>query len=216
MITVGLTGVFGSGKSTVLSMFKRLGAVTLDSDAIVHEELKCNKALSKKIASLFGPDILKGGCVRRRILAALVFGNRLDLDRLNRLIHPLVKERIQKEITRLRLRERSRISAKKGAAGAVLVGEVPLLFEAGFNKIFDVTLVVAAGPRVQKERMLKNERFSVQDLKSRMRYQMPLDAKIKACDFVIDNNKEKKQTFTQVKELMESFRKGGKKWKSSK
>ncbi len=212
MITVGLTGVFGSGKSTVLSMFKRLGAVTLDSDAIVHEELKCNKALSKKIASLFGPDILKGGCVRRRILAALVFGNRLDLDRLNRLIHPLVKERIQKEITRLRLR----ISAKKDAAGAVLVAEVPLLFEAGFNKIFDVTLVVAAGPRVQKERMLKNERFSVQDLKSRMRYQMPLDAKIRACDFVIDNNKEKKQTFTQVKELMESFRKGGKKWKSSK
>lgn len=205
MMTVGLTGVFGSGKSTVLSMFKRLGAVTLDSDAIVHEELKCNKALSKKIASLFGPEIFKGGCVRRRVLAKLVFGDKEGLDRLNRLIHPLVKARIQKEIARLRLRER-----------AVLVAEVPLLFEAGFNKIFDVTLVVAAGPRVQKERMLKNKRFSVQDLQSRMRYQMPLDAKIRACDFVIDNNEEKKQTFTQVKELMESFRKGGKKWKSSK
>lgn len=208
MITVGLTGVFGSGKSTVLSMFKRLGAVTIDSDAIVHEELKCNKALSKKIASAFGPDILKGGCVRRRILAALVFGNRSGLDRLNRLIHPLVRDRIQKEIARLR--------SKPVGVGAVLVAEVPLLFEAGFDKIFDVTLVVAAGPRVQKERMLKNERFSAQDLKSRMRYQMPLDAKISACDFVIDNNEEKKQTFQQVRELMELFRKGGKKWKSSK
>lgn len=208
MMTVGLTGVFGSGKSTVTAMFKRLGAVTIDSDAIVHEELKCNKALSKKIAFAFGPDILKGGCVRRRILAALVFGNRSGLDRLNRLIHPLVKDRIQKEIVRLR--------SKPGAAEAVLVAEVPLLFEAGFDKIFNVTLVVAAGPRVQKERMLKNERFSVQDLKSRMRYQMPLDAKIKACDFVIDNNEGRKQTFQQVKELMELFRKGGKKWKSSK
>ena len=191
--TIGLTGGFGTGKTTVLLMFKAEGARVLDSDRIVHQEFAKNNGLKKKIASIFGPLALKSGKVDRRFLAENVFRDSSALKKLNQLLHPLVKKRIKYEIC-------------KGAGlrkDTIVVVEVPLLFEAGFDKIFDVNVVVAAGPAIQKKRMLKDGRFSQEDLRLRSRFQMPLAAKLKACDFVIDNTRDKNSTLKQVKKLVE-------------
>jgi dephospho-CoA kinase len=126
-------------------------------------------------------------------LAENVFCDSSALNQLNRLLHPLVKKRIKQEI-------RKWAGFKKNS---LVVVEVPLLFETGFDRIFDVNVVVAAGPAVQKKRMLKDGRFSKVDLRLRSRFQMPLAAKTKACDFVIDNTRDKNNTLKQVKMLVE-------------
>ena len=190
---VGLTGGFGTGKTTVLGMFKAEGARVLNSDDIVHREFAENKGLKKKIVSIFGPRALRSGKVDRKFLAENVFCDSSALDELNRIVHPLVKKRIKQEI-------------RRGAGlknNPLVVVEVPLLFEAGFDRIFDVNVVVAAGPAVRKKRMLKDGRFSDKDLRLRSRFQMPLAAKLKACDFVIDNTRDKNNTLKQVKKLVE-------------
>ena len=191
MISVGLTGGFGTGKTTVLELFRKAGAKVLSSDAIVHDELEKNKTLQKKISKFFGPGIVCDGLVRRRRLAQKVFSCRDSLEKLNALVHPIVKKRIYSFFKKFRKRINS-----------IVVVEVPLLFETGFNKFFDWTVVVAATPQIQKKRFLKKEQWSLEERKRRMQWQLPLVKKIVRCDFVIDNNGTKKKTICQVKNLM--------------
>jgi dephospho-CoA kinase len=208
MKTLGLTGGFQTGKSTVLGMFAQCGALTISSDRIVHTELRRNKVLKAKIASVFGRDCVDPSGVDRRLLAKRVFSRSEDLAALSRMIHPLVKKSIRAFIAKCRVRNKNK--------NVLLVAEVPLLFEAGFQKMFDATMVVTARPAVQKKRMLQARVFGDEETSARMRFQWPLDKKIAASDFVIDNNGNKAQTLKQVENFMDSFRKGGKKWKSSK
>jgi dephospho-CoA kinase len=204
--TLGLTGGFGTGKTTVLAMFKRLGAMTLCCDDIVHLQLKDNASLQKKISLLFGPDVLRKGRVDRRLLAKRVFNNPKHLAKLEGMIHPIVKKSIRTWIAQNASKSKNRT--------AICVVEVPLLFETGFDKLFNSTVVVATAPAIQKKRIFASGKFAPKDMLQRMRFQWPLDRKISACDFVIDNNKDKKQTFHQVKNLMDFFLKGGTKWKN--
>lgn len=196
MTTIGLTGGLGAGKTTVLAMFKKLGARVCGADDLVHRELKTNSGLKKKIFEIFGADVFQRGRIQRHLLANKVFHNKKDLKRLNALIHPLVKKRLFAWL-------------KAGSCRSIAVAEVPLLFEAGFDKFFDVTIGVATDPKILKGRLLKNPRLDRKDVFARMREQLPADKKIRRCDFVIDNSGDRKQTFNRVKKIMEE-----KKWKN--
>ncbi len=197
MITIGLTGGFGTGKTTVLGMFKSLGAYCFSSDDIVHYEYLNNKGLQKKVVSLLGPEVFISGKIDRKTVAKMVFKNKTKLLKLNSLIHSLVKKDLREEFKRIHKKDKK----------AFVVVEVPLLFEAGFDKLFDTTAVVAARPAIQKKRMTDDGRFSLEDLRLRKHFQLPLEAKIKACDFIIDNNRSKKETLKQVKQIMRSLNK---------
>ena len=131
------------------------------------------------------------------MLAKKAFSSKRALDRLNALIHPLVKERLVEFF-------------KTCPKNAVVVAEVPLLFETGLDELFDVTIGVATDPKIQRERLRQECHFSAAGvIARRMRWQLPLDKKISRCDFVIDNNGKKQKTFNQVKQLMEE-----KQWKN--
>ena len=187
MTTVGLTGDLGSGKSTVLGFFGRCGAKILSADAVVHEALKKNVVLQNKIRKAFGVGVFCRGAIDRRALAWRVFKSAKLLQKLNLLVHPLVKKKIFEFLKKYR---RNR--------GALAVVEVPLLFETGFDRFFDVTVVVAAGEEAIGRRL----RHKTGDaFKERSRWQMPLKEKIARCDFVIDNSGSRKQTLDQVKNL---------------
>jgi dephospho-CoA kinase len=187
----------GTGKTTVLRYFKRLGARVVSCDDLVHAELKNNKALQQKIRKFFGASVFYKNKVLRSALAKKAFSSKEELNRLNALVHPLVKAR---------LREFFRSCPKN----AVVVAEVPLLFEAGFDDLFDVTIGVATDPKVQRERLRQKCRSLAADvIARRMRWQFPLAQKISRCDFVIDNNSDRRKTFNQVKQLMEE-----KQWKN--
>ncbi len=201
---VGLTGGFGTGKTTVLSMFERLGATTLNSDSVVHQALSTDSRVIKNIKGAFGKDVFSKGRIDRKLLAKKVFNNSRALKKLNSLVHPAVKRKV--------FEMRRHLKARRSQA--IVVVEVPLLFEAGFDKYFDVTIGVAAGLKNQRERILKNTRFSAKDIKARTRLQLSLKEKVRRCDFVIDNNGTKKNTLKQVRRLIMLIRGGNTKWKN--
>jgi len=197
MTKIGLTGGMGTGKTTVLRYFKRLGASVVSCDELVHAELKNNKVLQQKIKKFFGAGVFCKNKILRHALAKKAFSSKKELDRLNALTHPLVKERLRGFL-------------KTCPKNAVVVAEVPLLFEAGFDDLFDVTIGVITDPKIQRERLRQKCRSSAAGvIARRMRWQLPLDQKVSRCDFVIDNNSNKRKTFNQVKQLMEE-----KQWKN--
>jgi dephospho-CoA kinase len=189
MARLALTGTIGSGKSTVLGYFKRLGAVVVECDAIVHEELVKNRALRQRLVRSFGDGILTRGRIDRKKLAHHVFGDEALTRQLNSLVHPLVKRRLLDFLRRTRRR--------------VAVAEVPLLFEAGLEPYFDGVVGVVVDPRVLSQRWRRLGHTRSHEIRRRSRQQMSPEAKIARCDFIIDNSFTRKRTYAQVKKLME-------------
>lgn len=139
VVTVGLTGGIGAGKSTALAMFAELGALTFSADRVVHE-LYQSEPCRTALAAHFGRDVLTSeGLVDRRRLARLVQGRTEELRWLERLTHPLVRERLQSFV-------------EQAPSGSVVVCEVPLLFEAGYESLFDLVVSVEASPEVRRQR----------------------------------------------------------------
>lgn len=139
VVTLGLTGGIGAGKSTALALFRELGAITVSADELVHELYAC-ASVSAEIVARFGPGVLDDeGAVDRSRLAASVRGRRRELRWLEKLIHPLVEEEIEKVIVR-------------APAGTVVVCEVPLLFESGFERLFDLVVTVEASGEARRRR----------------------------------------------------------------
>jgi len=200
----GLTGGFSAGKTAVLAMFKRSGAKILNSDSVARQVLLQDKRVIKKIREAFGEGVFRKGRIDRKLLAKKVFNNKRYLEKLNSLVHPAVKRKV--------FEMRRHLKARRGRT--IMVVEVPLLFESGFDRFFDVTIGVAVGLKGQRERLLKNSRFSAKDIKARMSAQLPSEEKVRRCDFVIDNNGTKKKTLEQVRRLMELFKGGNAQWKN--
>jgi dephospho-CoA kinase len=139
VVAVGLTGGIGAGKSTALALFGELGALTFSADEVVHE-LYARPAVSARIAAHFGPGVLgEDGGVDRARLAEAVRGRRDELRWLEKLTHPLVAKGIKRRIG-------------KAPAGTVVVCEVPLLFEAGYEGLFDVVVTVEAARETRRRR----------------------------------------------------------------
>lgn len=141
MLFIGLTGGIGSGKSEALAAFGRLGAATLSSDAVVHDLLGTEE-VRELLAERWGDAVLSRGEVDRDAVAQIVFNQPDELEWLERSIFPRVGERIG--VWRARVERES--------ATPVAVIEVPLLFEAGIEGVFDETVAVVADERVRAAR----------------------------------------------------------------
>lgn len=192
-LIIGLTGSIGSGKTTVSGMFKRLGCRVIDADKLAHGFFKKNSPSYKKIVKHFGKIILKpDGVISRKILASLVFGDYRKLKFLNGVIHPLVIAEIKRKISTVR-------------AGIIIV-DVPLLFESGFDRKVDRIIVVKADKKVALARFLKKGEKK-DDFLRRLKIQMPLADKIKRADFIIDNNGSRADTERKVRVILEVLNK---------
>lgn len=138
-LTIGLTGGIAAGKSEALAAFGRLGAATISSDAVVHELLE-GEPLLGRLVERWGEGVAPGGEVDRARIGELVFADHDELKWLEAQIHPLVGERIGAWLG----------SLPEGIDVAVV--EVPLLFEAGMEGVFDTTVAVTAADGVRRER----------------------------------------------------------------
>ena len=172
MIILGLTGSIGMGKSTTAKMFADFGVPVHDADVTVHE-LYRGEAVTP-IAEAF-PEAVKDGVVDRTRLAQSVLGNGEAIRKLEAIVHPLVRKA---EAEFVRLHE------QRGAALIVL--DIPLLFEAGGADRVDRIAVVAASPEVQRERVLKRPGMTEQKFEAILTRQMPDAEKRARADFVID------------------------------
>jgi len=185
-LIIGVTGSFGTGKTTVADAFRGLGAKVLDADRIAHAALARGSGAYTDIIKAFGRRILDSkGNIDRKKLSALAFKDSSLLKKLCGIIHPLVIGRIKGEI----------IKNKKYRA---VVIDAPLLLEAGLGRMVDIVLVVKASRANQIKRCAAKFKMTRGEVLERIGNQMPLEKKVRQADFVIYNDGSKKETLKQA------------------
>jgi len=187
-VVLGITGSFGSGKTTVAKIFQSFGAKIIDADRIAHRVIKPGRPIYKKIINIFGKDVLnKNRTINRHRLAKIVFNNKNLLKRLNKIIHPQVIRIIKTKI--------------KTTRAKVIVLDAPLLIEARLKNLVDKLIVVKIDRAKQIERLIKKTSLSKKDTLKRIRHQMPLADKVRLADFVIDNSGSIGRTKKQIESI---------------
>lgn len=198
MIIVGLTGSVGTGKSTVTNFFREMGAYIIDWDELAQEVTHPHLRAWKEIVEHFGKDCLNEDLtINRQKLAEVVFSDKEKVTKLNQIVHPKVfkeDERITNEIKNL-------------DPDALIIKDIPLLFEVARPIFVDKVVVVAASEQTQLSR-LEEKGMRREDAQNRIKSQLPLEEKIKSADFVINNDGPLEETKRQVEEIYSLLRKG--------
>ncbi len=184
---IGITGNIGSGKSTVAHLFEELGAIRISSDEISKGFTAKNSPIKNELRTIFGDTIFdtEGNPIRGEI-AKIAFSDKLKLEAMNALIHPLVR----KEFSRL---------VNETPLGSLIAWEVPLLFETDAHTLCDVKVCVTANPNLAWERVLARGGMPKEDFEKRNAAQLDLEKKKTLSDFVIpnDNSREELRKKTQ-------------------
>lgn len=189
---IGVTGSFGSGKTTVAGMFGRLGAYVIDADKVYHSLVIPGKSCHKKITGYFGKAVLNAaGRVDRKKLGKIVFGESSKLKTLNKLVHP----EILKEIRRMAGSGRKK----------VIVIDAPLLLETGFYREADKIILISNKKELQIKRIKESKGLSAKDAAERIGMQMPFKKKLAFADFIIDNSGTKIKTLNQVRKIWKNL-----------
>ncbi|MFC8037340.1 dephospho-CoA kinase [Streptomyces griseoincarnatus] len=176
MLTVGLTGGIGAGKSEVSRLLVERGAVLIDADRIARDVVEPGTPGLAAVVEAFGEEILaEDGSLDRPRLGALVFNDPDKLATLNSIVHPLVGAR-------------SRELEEAAPEDAVVVHDVPLLTENGLARLYDVVIVVDASTGTQLDRLVRLRGMSEEDARARMAAQATREQRRAVADIVIDND----------------------------
>ena len=177
MLKIGITGSIGSGKTTVCMMFKNLGVKVYHAD-IEAKKFLSKESVKKKIKDMFGDSIFnKNGNVDNKILASIVFNNPHTLEKLNSLIHPLVRSDFDSWL-------------KKYKKKKYILHEAAIIFESGFYKNFDAIITVSAPEDLRIKRVKQRDNITEQEILNRMKFQLTDEKKNKKADFVIYNDEQ--------------------------
>jgi len=192
MFIIGLTGGIASGKSTVAKMLVEKGAYLLDADQLAREAVEPGRPAWQKIVDWLGESVLlPDRNLDRAKLARVVFNDRSKLDQLNRIVHPWVGSRF------FELSEE--IKAKD--PGAVVIYDIPLLIEAGMQKMVDLVLLVYVPRETQVLRLQQRDGIDRAAAETRLKAQMPLEEKKKQAGAIIDNSGSIAETARQVEQF---------------
>jgi len=194
MLVIGVTGSLGTGKSTVATMLAEQGAKVLDADLIARRQLHRGKEGFQKIVKVFGSEILTQGRVDRKKLAEIVFNDEKCLRKLEGIIHPAVRKEILQKLEKY----------KKGRQQVVVL-DVPLLFESGLDAYVDLKIVVKATRDIQIQRAIQQLKITKVQAIKRIKAQMPLRAKMRLADIIIDNSGNLNQTRKEVKNMKKIY-----------
>lgn len=191
MKVIGLTGGIASGKSTVSNLLReQYGAVVLDADKVAREIAEPGEPLWEAFVSRYGKErVLRAdGTLDREAIAEIVFHDASERAWMDGAAHPLIERRM---IERL---DECRVLGKK-----LVVLDVPLLYEAGWEKIPDEVWVVFVDQKTQLKRLMHRNGLSETLARERIASQMPMEEKKLRADVVIDNNGTREETVAQVK-----------------
>lgn len=183
---IGVTGIFASGKGTVCGMFGELGAVVIDTDIVAREIMEPGQDGLKRIVEEFGSDFINSdGTLDRRGFANSVFGDQQKVKKLNEITHPAIQKIVE----------------ERSSGDEIYMINTPLLFESGFDKIMKYNIVVTAGDSQVLSRGSKRDKISEDEIKERLKHQIPLNEKVKLADYIIDNSGIIEDTKRQVVDL---------------
>ncbi|MGA8364564.1 MAG: dephospho-CoA kinase [Solirubrobacteraceae bacterium] len=189
---VGLTGGMGAGKSTALAELERLGAAVLSTDAVVHE-LYGDERLRDAVVERWGEDVAPGGTVDRSAVAERVFADAQDRAWLEGVLWPLVGERVGEWLTEVRARQ---------PAPRAAVVEVPLLFEAEMEGVYDATVAVIADEQIRRERAASRG-HALQD--ARAARQLSQEEKAQRATFTIRNDGSEGELAAQLSAVLDTL-----------
>ncbi|HEY1421018.1 MAG TPA: dephospho-CoA kinase [Candidatus Dormibacteraeota bacterium] len=193
MKLIGLTGGAGSGKSTVDGMLRDLGATVIDADQAAHAAYAPGSRGFDAVVREFGAGFVRDGQIDRARLGELVFGDADARRRLNDIVHPLVREWMAAR------------TAEAALAGAQLVvQDVPLLFENGLERLYEMVLVVYVPEVVQLRRLVDGRGISEARAKAMIAAQMPIEQKRLLAHHVIDNSGSREATAQRVRWLWDT------------
>ena len=178
MLNVGLTGGIASGKSTVAKMFVKNGAYLIDFDGLAHEVQEPGKPAWKEVVNYFGEIILQPDKKIDRVkLGNIVFTDKEKLSELNNIVHPVVYQEWHVRLEKIGKKEKH----------AIVLSDIPLLFEGNMQNLFDLTILVLISPKEQIRRLIARNGVSKEEAGKRLKSQMPISEKIALANIVIDN-----------------------------
>ncbi len=174
---IGLTGGIASGKSTVASFFKAQNIPVIETDQIAKTVLSPGSDAYDRVVQHFGEAILLSeGIINRKALGERIFKNESERETLNQIVHPEVRTITQ-----------SKVDVLKKEGHDLIVIDVPLLFEAGFDQDVDSTLVISVPKEIQIERLMARDGIDKAYALKKINAQIPLKEKRQRADYVIDN-----------------------------
>ncbi|MCM3599273.1 dephospho-CoA kinase [Robertmurraya korlensis] len=195
-LVVGLTGGIASGKSTVANMFKEMGIEVIDADVEARKAVEIGEEAYEQIVTYFGEGILNADhTINRSSLGEIIFNDSVKRQKLNEIVHPDV---------------RSRMNEKKEAAvlrgDQIVVLDIPLLFESGLKHMVNVVLLVYVEKDVQLQRLMDRNLLTKEEALARIQSQMPIEDKRKLADKVLNNNGSIEDTKKQLIELLADWK----------
>ena len=198
MITIGITGGIGSGKSTVCKVFKMLGIPIFEADVVAKELVNTNSEIKTELIRLFGESIyIPNNGVDRKKLASIIFNDNIQLTKVNKLVHPVVRNEyanwIEKQNTEY------------------VIHEAAILFESGFYKMMDFTILVSAPENQRIERVIKRDIALENQVKERIAKQWTDEQKRKLATIEI-KNADNDLIIPQIIKIDNQIKKYGKIW----
>ena len=195
---IALTGGIATGKTTVANRFRELGAIILDADEYARKSVEpgtpSHTALRDHIGpSFFNPD----ATLRRRELRRGIIREPALRKRINAILHPYIMGAMEAEWER----------QKELHPRAVIVFDIPLLFEGGFEKDFDIVILAYSTPEVQVQRLIQRDKLSPSEAERTLSMQLPIDSKRAHSDYIIENSGEIERTLRQVDEVWDAISK---------
>ena len=191
---VALTGGIATGKSYIASRLLEAGVPVVDADQLAHDAVKPGTEALEKVRRRFGSGaVLASGEMDRRYVADVVFRDEAARRDLEAIIHPVVREGIEDFFNRL---------PSETPFG---VADIPLLFETGREKQFEVVIVAACAPEAQIARLMTRG-ATREDAERRLGAQWPIEKKVARADYVIRTDGTYEQTDAAVSEVIESLR----------
>ena len=194
-LIIGLTGGIASGKSTIANMLKNEGITVIDADVESRLAVEQGEEAYDHIVNHFSKSILlEDGSINRAKLGEIIFNNKEERMKLNEIVHPAVRKRmLQKK------------ESAENNGEAIIIMDIPLLFESKFTELVDKTLLVFVDEDIQLQRLMERNHYSKQEALARIHSQMPLADKKRLADVVIDNNGSLEQTELQLKNVLSEW-----------
>jgi dephospho-CoA kinase len=190
MIVLGLTGSIGMGKTTAARLFAEEGAPVHDTDAAIHALYAPGGGAAEAVEAAFPGVVIDGGVDRAR-LGSRVLADPEAFARLETIVHPLVAAR-----------RREFVEEARAAGAALVVLDVPLLFETGREGEVDAVAVVSTTPQIQRERVLARPGMTPMKLAAILARQTPDAEKRARADFVIDSGRGVEAARDQIREIL--------------
>ncbi len=177
MVTLGVTGGLGSGKTTACQFLADRGAYIFNADQVAKKILLENETVQEEIEDEFGTRIKKSGQVDTQKLARIAFASEEDQTTLNNILHPLVIENYLTQVD------------KEKGDYPLFVVDAPLIFESGFDSHLDYTALIYTKYKIRLSRAIQRGTLSREQILKRMALQMPEKEKRQLANYVIENNK---------------------------